>query len=296
MQNKNNTAPRLGRGLEALLSRDPITNNKGDSFLSAGRTIMQLPISLIDPSPYQPRKHFNTEALLQLSNSIKAHGLAQPIVVRRNDKRYEIIAGERRFRATQSAGIDKIPAIIRSYSNQESLQIALIENLDRENLSAIETARGYARLMSEFNVSQQEISQIFNKNRSTISNTLRLLHLPEDVQQLIIKGELSEGHARTLLSAEDSATVRKLSQRIIQEGLSVRACESLIKSLRNDSKNKSSKTPHDQISLFPEITSQLSQKMGAPINIQGNNKKGKITIQYKSPKELDQLLTKLDGI
>lgn len=291
MLNKKYTAPKLGRGLEALLSTSQL--GKKGSLLSSGRTIMQLPLDQIDTNPYQPRTHFDEQAINQLANSIRTHGLAQPIVVRRYKNRYQIIAGERRYRASKQCGNETIAAIIRDLSDKEALQIALIENLDRENISPIETAKGYKRLLDEFKLSQQELSKIFTKNRSTISNTLRLLQLPNNIQQYIINNKLSEGHGRALLGTQNELLVKTLAERIILEGLSVRETELLIKNHNLTNATTIKEKNDSQLSLFPELISELSKKYNNQIKINGSRKKGKLVFEYKSEEELNNLLKAL---
>ena len=183
----NNPKQRLGKGLEALIPKN---------LMSAVKTISEIPISEISPNPFQPRKAFDPAAIESLSDSIKQHGIQQPVVVRRVEGGVQLVAGERRWRAAQKAGLNSVPAIIRTLNDQEALQIAIIENLERQDLNAIEMALGYQNMIDTFDVSHDEIAQIFSRSRSSVTNTLRLLNLPEQIQNLIQSGALSEGHAR----------------------------------------------------------------------------------------------------
>ena len=215
----SNTTQRLGKGLEALIPK---------TYFASGKTISSIPLNEIEVNPFQPREFFKEEALQALADSIKTYGVAQPIIVRRMGNHYEIIAGERRFRAAKLAGIDSIPAIIRSMTDKESLQLALVENLFREDLNSIEVAKGYQQLQDEFKLTHQELSDIFGKSRSSITNTLRLLGLPVVIQQAIVNGEITEGHARTLIGLKTEAEMIEFLTMIKDKGLSVRDIEKII--------------------------------------------------------------------
>ena len=273
--------PRLGKGLEALIPK---------SVLMAGKTIANIPMSHVKPNPYQPRTHFDTEALKTLSESIKTHGLNQPIVVRRQGNYYELIAGERRFRASQLAGLDVIPAIVKDVTDKESLQIALIENLEREDLNCIEEAKGYARLIKEFQLTHQDVSGIFGKSRSAVSNTLRLLQLPESIQAALFNQTISEGHARTLL-ALDSEQKMLEALNLIKEGtLNVRQIESHIAQLKKKHPKTAKTKTEAMISLEQALIKIYSKKK---VKVKGDMKKGKIEILYHSEEELAKLFDKL---
>lgn len=268
---------RLGKGLEALIPR---------ATLSAGRTILSLPMSSIVPNPFQPRKHFNDESMRSLVDSIKKHGINQPILVRRKNDGYELIAGERRFRACQLAGLDQIPSIIKSVSDEESLQLALIENIERQDLNSVEVARAYGRLISEFGYTHQAIADAFGRSRSAVSNTLRLLNLPESIQIEVETGEISEGHARTLLSLESELEMNDYLERIKSGKLNVRQIENAV------STKKSHGAGVDQLSLFSELESDLSAKLDQRVEIRGRRVGGKITIYYNSEAELRRFVSK----
>lgn len=225
MSKYNIEASKLGKGVESLIPK---------SFLTSGRTVALLPVESVVASEYQPRKYFNLEALGRLAKSIEKHGLTQPIVVRRSGGSYEIIAGERRFRASKLAGLDKIPAIVKDVTDKELLQLALVENLDRENLNPIEEAQGYQRLSEEFGFSHKDIAELFSKSRSSVSNTLRLLNLPMPIKQALLEDKLSEGHARALLAIEDSIVQNDIFMKVCEYSLSVRDVENLVKEMRRD--------------------------------------------------------------
>ncbi len=271
---------RLGKGLEALIPR---------SILTAGKSIMSLPVGSIKANPYQPRRTFEPEAMRTLVDSIKQHGLNQPILVRRVGSDYELIAGERRFRACQEAGMDLVPAIIKNVSDQESLQLALIENLERQDLNAIEIARGYQRLVAEFGFTHQAIADVFGRSRSAVSNTMRLLNLPEQIQGAVEQGDISEGHARTLLSLGTVDEMMAYLEQIKVKGMNVRDIENEV------SRNKEAKsgTGDVQMPLFGELESALSNRFNTRVQIQGKTEKGKITFFYASENEFRSILEKL---
>jgi ParB family transcriptional regulator, chromosome partitioning protein len=279
----HNKSNRLGRGLEALIPR---------SMLLSGKTVINIPLTEIRPSPYQPRTNFNPEAIEGLSNSIKQHGVAQPILVRKLDGHYELIAGERRYRASIMAEMETIPAIVRNISDRESLQLALIENLSREDLNPIEEARGYVRLIEEFSLTHQGLAEIFGKNRSTVTNTMRLLKLPRIVQRAICNGEISEGHARTLLALKtDSEILEKFGQ-IVSKGMNVRQIEDCIAIVKKKARGEGDDT---QISLFGDIEKKMGEKYSVKVMIKGSKKRGRIIIPYTSEKQFKELSNKLSA-
>lgn len=273
--------PRLGKGLESLIPK---------SFLSSGKSIASLPIDSVIPNEYQPRLHFDDDALKTLSESIKTHGLAQPIVVRRKGEGYELIAGERRLRACKLAGMDSIPAIVKELSDKESLQLALVENLDRENLNPIEEAKGYRRLQEEFQLSHAQIGELFSKSRSAVSNLLRLLALPEDVQELLSNNTISEGHARALLSIQNAEYMRLVLSRLLSENLTVRQVEALVSS---PEVVKEGPVKKESVSKFHDLESEISKRVGISVSIKGSLKKGKIVFDFSSKQQLSKLLSSL---
>lgn len=275
----SNPQPRLGKGLEALIPK---------SLFSTGKTIMNIPISEIKSNPFQPRETFDSDALETLANSIKTHGLNQPILVRRIENYYELVAGERRLRACQHNGMTTIPAIIKQMTDKESMEIALIENLQRENLNAVEIAQGYRRLIQEFALTHQDLAQLFGKNRSTITNTLRLLNLPAQIQDAVKSGELSEGHARTLLALDSADDMLNYFNRIAPDRLNVRDLE---RQVAKHQKTRKPKKPH----AFVDVQSRWSEALGVPIHISGTSRKGRIVIQFGSKDEWTAICGKLES-
>lgn len=273
----SNNATRLGKGLEALIPR---------TVLVSGRTIMNIAIGDIRPGIYQPRREFSSESLASLAESIQKFGLNQPILVRRQSGHYEIVAGERRYRACQLANMDTVPAIVKDLSDKETLQLALIENLQREDLNPMEIAQGYARLIDEFQLTHQEIAQLFGKNRSTVSNTLRLLNLPQIIKDSLVAGELTEGHARTLLSLKTEAEMIEYYNQIITHKLNVRDLEKMVS-------KKPKKSKHDRL-YFKEIENMFAQKYAMPVRINGTRETGKIELKYKTADEFAKIMRLLE--
>ncbi len=267
--------PKLGRGLEALIPKN---------YFASGKTVINIPVAEICPNPYQPRGHFDQEALEHLAKSIKNHGLAQPVIVRRVKNGYELIAGERRYRACQIAGMDKVPAIVREMTDRDSLKIALIENLDREDLNPIEEAKGYQRLIDEFEINHQELGDMFSKSRSAVTNTLRLLKLPKSIQDSLERGEISEGHARSLLSFDNEEDMINQLEQIKTQGLNVRELEQAVA----DHKQQKGDTG-TQLALFKELEDVLSHHYDARFKIKGTSTKGKIEIRYTTPAQFEKI-------
>jgi len=283
----------LGRGLEALLGDDDLSfsldNINTKDILESG--IKTVDINDLYPSKYQPRKEFNQDALDALVNSIKEKGVLQPLLVRKNGDKYEIIAGERRWRASKLAGLNEVPVIEKELDNQEVLEVALIENLLREDLSAIEEAEGYNRLITEFSHTHDALSQIIGKSRSYITNTLRLLHLPLTIQELVKNNSLSAGHARALIGLENAEEV---AQKVISRGLTVRQTEELVNNIKNGALEKISKAIKKDPSI-KELEKGLTKSIGLKIKINAkDDEKGKVTIEYKNPSELNAILEILE--
>ena len=273
---------RLGKGLDALIP-SVIPNTQ--------LNIEQLPINQISPNPYQPRKEFNQISLNELAHSIKQHGLAQPVIVRKNDNRYELIVGERRLEACKLNNFETIPAIIKDISDKQSCEIALVENIDRENLNVIEIAQSLNQLINDFNYTQETLSSLFSRSRSSIANILRLLKLPESIQNYIIQGQLSEGHARTLIDfSNDEALCLQLANEIISKKLSVRQAEQLVKSLK-----KKDRPQTKQLHLFDNYIEKLSEKLNTDVQIKHRKNQLTISVSYGRFKDyidfLDQLCT-----
>lgn len=284
----------LGRGLESLIPG--LAGNKA----IGGESVITILLSKIKPNRYQPRKNFNKEKLQELAESIKKHGLAQPILVTPAvaPGEYEIIAGERRFRASKLAGMKDIKAIVKqSADDKQKFDLALIENLQREDLDPVEEAKAFKRLIEEFNHTHEEIAAVLGKNRSVITNTLRLLNLPEDVQILITEGQISAGHGRMLAGLEDESRVRELVEQILNEKLSVRAVEKLaaeMKEMSADKKEKAAKEPKKQEIELIHLKEEIQRKLGTKANISGSSKKGKIEIYYYSLEELERIARELN--
>ena len=300
--NTNNKKFGLGRGLEALLGDEEINLNFDDETTDVSSFVEntvfkseknEIKISDIVPCSFQPRTEFDRDALESLAQSIKEKGVLQPLLVRKKNDKYEIIAGERRWRAAQLAGLEKVPAIVKDLSDSETLEIALIENLQRENLSAIEEAEGLNRLMSEYEYTQEVIGKVIGKSRSYIANTLRLLGLPEEIKQLVKENKLSAGHARALIGCENAI---ELANKIVKEGLSVREAETLAANAKGFSvKNIAPKEPKPVDRDLEKIMADLEEKLKLKVKINAGKKgKGSITLHYNTPAELSSLLDILE--
>ena len=287
----HNKRKSLGRGLGALLGEDADISLELESGTPPQADTM-VEVSRLAPGKYQPRTEFDEEALNSLAASIRKKGVLQPLLVRRLGDKYEIIAGERRWRAAKLAGLDKIPVIEKEFTDQEVLEVALVENLLRENLSAIEEAEGLQRLIEEFSHTQEALSQIVGKSRSHIANILRLLSLPESVKNLIKEGKLSAGHARALVGLDNAEA---LAKQIIEKGLSVRQVEDLVAKLKEGRKPETKKTAAKDEDLA-EIEKDLIKKLGLRIKITPSKQGGgKVVMQYGSVAELDMILNILES-
>lgn len=285
MAGKNRNAA-LGRGLEALFGEieTPLTGNTSDS--KAG--IKEIDIDYIKPNSEQPRKTFNKKALDELAESIKENGLIQPIIVHKTEGVYEIVAGERRWRACRIAGLKKVPCIIRELTQQELMLFAIIENMQRENLNPIEEAEGLYNMMTSYGLTQNEISKSVGKSRPYIANSLRLLKLSPDVRKMIREGQLSGGHGKAILCIEDEKEQVSLANRIIKEGLSVRATEAITETNKKSGYKKSRRANKNADILA--IEQELKEKLGTKVNLNLGAKKGKIEIEYFSRDELERLI------
>lgn len=269
----------LGRGLEALI---PGRAQGAES----GPRLAEIAVERIRPNPRQPRDHFDDEALDAIAGSLSEHGMLQPVVVRELNDGYELIAGERRWRAAQRAGLEKVPAVVRDATPRESLELAIIENVQREDLNAIEEALAYQLLVDEMSLTQEQVAERVGRDRSTVANYLRLLKLPVAVQNLIVAGALTMGHARALLAVEDGGALRRLAEEVVAKGLSVRQTEKRAK----DPNGKSSKIGNKK-AKDPDVEaaeSRLSRAVGAPVTIRGNDK-GRLEIRFSSLDELNRL-------
>jgi len=269
----------LGKGLGALLDTDNILTNESG--------IVELKINDIEPNKEQPRKNFKQEKLQALAESISQHGVVQPIIVKKNDKGYIIIAGERRWRAAKIAGLKTIPAIIKDLSSRETMEIALIENLQREDLNPIEEAEAYQKLMEEHGLTQEDLSRIVGKSRAAIANSVRLLSLSEKIKDMIINELLTPGHARTLITIEDAEKQLKLAEEIVEKNLSVRETEKLVNEQKSIKKNKR-KTGKDANIL--DIEEKLKSIFGTKVDLRHNKNRGKIIIEYYSNDEFNRII------
>ena len=252
-------------------------------------------LSQIEPNREQPRKMFDEDALIELSESIKQYGVLQPLLVQKKDNYYEIIAGERRWRAAKLAGVKEVPVIIKDYSTQEVMEIALIENIQREDLNPIEEAQAYQRLIKEYNLKQDEVAEKVSKSRAAITNSLRLLKLDERVQEMVMEGKLSNGHARTIIGIEDGDKQYQIAQKIFDEKLSVRETEKLMRDLSKPEKQPKQKPENDFV--YRDIEEKMNKIMGTKVVIKNkDNNKGKIEIEYYSQAELERIYEILKNI
>ena len=283
----------LGKGLDALLGiAEDISTDQGfvaNGVKSEDGKLQQLPVELLQRGKYQPRRDFNADSLQELADSIASQGLIQPIVVRALDQgNYEIIAGERRWRAAQLAGIDEVPAIVREISDQATIAMALIENIQREDLNPVEESQALIRLQDEFNLTQQQVADAVGKSRSAVTNLMRLASLQPLVQQQLERGDIELGHAKCLLALEGDMQIQA-ARTVASEGLTVRQTEVLIKKLQSPAVENKTKTSANQDIL--NLQQQLSEKLGAVVKIQhGAKGSGKLTIGYNSVDELDGIL------
>jgi ParB family transcriptional regulator, chromosome partitioning protein len=290
----------LGRGLSALLSDTP-TEEKLEVDISSPvssspstGSINEIAVEYIEVNPFQPRQHFDQEALKELSESIKVHGIIQPITVRRlAHNQYQLISGERRFQASKLAGLTAIPAYVRSANDQQMLEMALIENIQRENLNPIEIALSYQRLISECNLKQDELGDRVGKNRSTVTNYLRLLKLPPDIQIALRDNQVSMGHARAIINVDNTDSQLYLFKKMIAEDLSVRKVEELARALTTGaSKEVSVKnaSPTGASKEISQLQSQLSSHFGTKVSVHSDGKKGEIKIPFLSIEDLNRVL------
>ena len=259
--------------------------------------IVQMRLSLVEPNRDQPRKYFDEDAINELADSIKQFGIISPLLVQKKEDYYEIIAGERRWRAAKKAGLKEVPVIIREFSSQEAVEISLIENIQREDLNPIEEAKAYERLVSEYGLGQEEVAGRVSKSRSAVANSMRLLKLGPDVQKKVETGELSEGHARTLIPLGAPELQRQIAEQIIKEKLSVRQTEKLVKDLLNPGQRTVKKRDERRETLLLSLSENLKSALGTKVNIKQSGKnKGKIEIEYYSDEELDRLYELLRAI
>lgn len=273
----------LGKGLGALL----------DSAESENNGIRFMKLNEIEPNTGQPRKHFNDEKLTQLAESIKQHGVVQPLIVKRDEDVYKIVAGERRWRAARLAGLDSVPVIVRDLSSKQVMEIALIENLQREDLNPIEEAEAYEKLMNEFGMTQEDISITVGRSRPAIANSIRLLSLNEKIRGFVINGDLSSGHARALLTIDDFTKQMKLAEEIINKGMNVRDTEKLVKKAANNKIIRAAKKIDEDIMAIEE---RFREILGTKVKLVSNKKSGKILIEYYSMKELERIIEMIEYV
>lgn len=274
-----------------------VKTGKGEEEQETGRE-MFLKISSIEPNRDQPRTEFKEESLIELAESMKEYGVLQPLLVQKKGDIYEIIAGERRWRAAKLAGLKEVPVVIREYTKQQSMEIALIENVQREDLNPIEEAKAYQRLMQEFGLKQEEIAARVAKNRVTVTNSMRLLKLDERVQDMLTQNLITGGHARALLAVDDYDLQFQLAGMIVSENLSVREVEKLVKSLSKKKEPKEKKEEDESIALiFRELEDRLKSAMGTKVSINRKDKnKGRVEIEYYSEAELERIVELIESI
>lgn len=285
--------PALGRGMAALLSNAP-EPVRSPAPVIPGRTLLSLPIEAIERCAEQPRKRFEEARLEELAASIREKGVLEPILVRHDAGKYKIVAGERRWRAAQRAGLREIPAVVREASDHEAFEIALVENLQRADLNAIEEAEAYEVLMRDHGLTQEEISKRVGKERSTVANALRLLKLPDEVRDAVRDGRLDMGHARALLGLDDAEAIRKAAQRAIREELSVRATEALVRAQTTKGPKSGAAKPSIDTPAIRDLTQRLQRRLGAKCRVvQRSAHAGKLEIEYTSLDELDGILGRI---
>ena len=299
----------LGKGLGAIFGED-VVKESNEELTKVKRSLpaeeeetkgsLMVKISLIEPNRDQPRKDFNEEELQELAESIKNYGVLQPLLVQKKGTSYELIAGERRWRAAKLAGLKEVPVVLREYSKQQAMEIALIENVQRADLNPIEEAQAYQQLVKEIHLTQEEIAARVSKNRATITNAMRLLKLDEEIQNLLIKGAISSGHARAILSLEDKQLQKKAAKEVLDKRLSVRETEKLVKRLARASaeKNEKNEKKDDALALiFQDLEERMKTIMGTKVSIHNKDKnKGRIEIEYYSEAELERIVEMIESI
>lgn len=288
----------LGKGIQALFESESVSESISEENIEAQAVsggVMKVKIRDIEPNPEQPRRNFDKDKLAELSNSIKEHGLIQPILVQKAENgMYIIIAGERRWRAAKLAGLTEVPCIEGEYSKREIMELALIENLQREDLNPIEESEGYARLMETFKLTQEEVAERVGKSRSAVANSLRLNNLCDEVKKMVVLGDISQGHARALLSVANSSDQILFAEKIKAENLNVRQTEKLVSEFLKDKPKKESKEQDENLAVyFRELESRLSNRLGTKVQIKSGKNKGKIEIEYYNNDELEAILDKI---
>lgn len=289
----------LGKGLEALISGgivrkpEPSPSPPPAAPAPAGDNVVHVPIEQVHRSPFQPRTSFGEEPLQELVDSIKQRGVVQPLLVRRSAAGYELIAGERRLRASQAAGLQTVPVILREASDQEVLELALIENLQRENLNPIEEARGYNELIQRFGLKQEDVAQKVGKSRAVVANALRLLSLPDEVQAWVAKGQLSVGHAKVILGLTIPEEQRLVAEQCLRQSLTVRQVERIVEKAKNSGRVPGKRRRSQRASHYEAIEDGLRQKLGTKVNIIKGRRKGRIEIEFFGDDDLSRLIALL---
>lgn len=290
----------LGKGLDSLIPENKSVKpaskpEKAEESVKIGEQMLK--INQVEPNREQPRKHFEEDALLELADSIKQYGVLQPLLVRKRKDYYEIIAGERRWRAAKLAGVKEVPVIIKEYTEQQAVEIALIENIQRENLNPIEEAMAFKKLLTEFNLKQDEVAERVSKSRTAVTNSMRLLKLGEKVQQMIIDDMITTGHARALLAIDDEEQQYLLATKIFDEKLSVRETEKLIKSLKNPKKQVKVVKTVENAFVYDDLAEKMKRVLGTKVSISPKgNGKGKIEIEYYSDDELERMFEMITSV
>lgn len=277
----------LGRGLDALFGPDigSIDNTDSEYFLCD--------INIIRSNPYQPRRNFSEDDLIELSHSIEEQGILQPLLVRKNKIGYELVAGERRLRASKKAGLTQVPVVVREFTNKELLEISIVENIQRENLNPMEEADAYQRLMTEFKLTQEQVAVRVGKSRPAVANLLRLRQLPHQIKESLIQGKLSMGHARALLGAETSAQQLLAWKSVMSKGLSVRETENLVKRIKPENRKKNPSKETSEEIYYKDIAENLARMFGTKVLIKRKRKMGRIEIEFYSDDDLNRLLVLL---
>ncbi len=291
--------PGLGKGLDSLIpdhhSEKPLNNETGQADDKDG--VLMVKLSKVEPNREQPRKQFDEDSLLELAESIKQFGVLQPLLVLDKKEYYEIIAGERRWRAAKMAGIKEIPVIVKEYSEQEIVEISLIENIQRENLNPIEEAMAFKRLLEEFQLKQDEVAERVSKSRTAVTNSLRLLKLEQRVQEMLVEEMITTGHARALLAITDPKEQVELATRIFDEKLSVRETEKLIKNILNPAKKEEKQEDPAQDAIYGQLEEKMKGIVGTKVTInRKKNNKGRIEIEYYSQEELERIIEIFESI
>jgi len=274
----------LGRGLDSLIPTSPLVER---TIVLKPADITEINVEKVSPNPNQPRYTFDEESLKELASSIKEHGVIQPLIVTKKGAEYELIAGERRLRAAKIAGLKTVPVVVRTYSEQQKLEVSIIENIQRHDLNPLEEAMAYQRLVDDFNLTQEEVAQKMGRSRSAIANTLRLLNLPIEIKRGLVDGKITEGHARAILAIPEPAKQLALYEQIVSQKLNVRSVEEKAKVITTKQSTEVSKT-------FSDLESKLRDAIGSKIKIQPSKKGGKIIIEYYGEEELERIINLFD--